>query len=241
MKKIITLGLALSLTVIANAQWGKRIKGNGNVVTIERSVGDYEAIGLAGWFDVELVEGREGEITLKGESNLLEYIKTEVKDGKLHIKKEKGVNLRPSSWGNSILIIVPVEEINSLALSGSGDIVGKTTLKSDDFSVSIAGSGDIDIDVEAEEVSASLSGSGDIALSGKTSNLDVQVSGSGDVKAFELEAEHVDVQISGSADVKVTANQSLNARVSGSGDIVYRGNPTKINTKASGSGDITKG
>lgn len=241
MKKIITLGLALSMVAITNAQWGKRVKGNGNVVTIERSVGEYDAVALAGWFDVEFVDGNEGELTLKGESNLLEYIKTEVKDGKLVIKTEKGVNLRPSSWNNGIHITVPVESINSATLSGSGDIVSKTTLKSDSFKTRISGSGDISLTVDAESVEATISGSGDINLSGKAVNFEVRASGSGDIKAYELEAENVTAQVSGSADIKVTATQIISARVSGSGDIRYRGNPKKIDTKSSGSGDISQG
>ncbi len=241
MKKLITLSLALSIVTVTSAQWGKRVKGNGDVVTIERSVGDYDEVALSGWFDVELVSGQEGELSLKGESNLLEYIKTEVKDGKLVIKTEKGVNLRPSNWNGGIHITVPVERISSVALSGSGDIVGKTTIKADDFSTRMSGSGDITLSVEAQSVTAGLSGSGDIALEGKTTDLSVKVSGSGDVKAYDLEAENVTAQVSGSADIKVTANQSINAQVSGSGDIHYRGNPDKIKSKASGSGDISKG
>ena len=67
MKKILTLTLGL-LSLMATAQWGdKKIRGNGNVVTIERSVGDYETIASAGWFDIMLVSGTEGQITLKGE------------------------------------------------------------------------------------------------------------------------------------------------------------------------------
>ncbi len=241
MKKLITLGLAICTVAITNAQWGRRVKGNGNVVTLERSVGSYDAIALAGWFDVELVDGDEGEITLEGESNLLEYIKTEVKDGKLVIKTEKGVNLRPSSWSKGINITVPIESVNSVSLSGSGDVVGKTTIKADDFQTRISGSGDIVLTVEATSIEATMSGSGDITLDGKTTDLDVQVSGSGDIKAYGLEAEFVKAQVSGSADIKVTANQSIEARVSGSGDISYRGNPKKINTKSSGSGDISRG
>ncbi|PRX55457.1 head GIN domain-containing protein [Flagellimonas meridianipacifica] len=237
MKKLITLCLALSFVGITNAQW-KRIKGNGNVVTIERSVGDYDAIALAGWFDLELIAGNEGEITLKGESNLLDYIKTEVKDGKLVIKAQKGVNLKPSSWKSGILVVVPVESVDAVSLSGSGDIIGRTTLKSDTFETRISGSGDIVLDVEANSVEASMSGSGDMKLNGKASDLEVQVSGSGDINAYGLEADYVKVQVSGSADVEVTANESISARVSGSGDISYKGNPKKIDTKSSGSGDI---
>ncbi len=241
MKKLITLGIALSMVAVTNAQWGKRVKGNGDVVTIERSVGDYDEVALSGWFDVELVDGKEGELSLKGESNLLEYIKTEVKNGKLVIKAEKGVNLKPSNWNGGIHVTVPVESINAVALSGSGDIVGKTPLKANNFSAKMSGSGDITIEVQAQSVSAALSGSGDIRLDGRTTDFDVQVSGSGDISAYELEAENVHAQVSGSADIKVTVHQSLNARVSGSGDIHYRGNPDKVKSIASGSGDISKG
>lgn len=241
MKKIITLSLVLAFTVSCTAQWGKRIKGNGNNITIDRSVGDYDAIALSGWFDVDLVDGTEGNITLKGESNLLDYIITEVKDGKLVIKTKKGVNLKPSSWNDGIHITVPVESINALALSGSGDIVGKTTIKTNTFKTAMSGSGDITVDIDASSVEAKMSGSGDINLSGSTTDFEATISGSGDIKAYDLEADNVDATVSGSADIKVTANKMLKARVSGSGDISYRGNPEKVDTKASGSGDISRG
>ena len=242
MKKLITLTLALVALTSINAQW-KKVKGNGKVVTINRETSDYDEIAVAGWFDVELVSGTEGQLTIKGEENLLEYIITEVKDNKLVIKVKKGVNLKPSSWGNDggIYVTVPVEEVEEVSLSGSGDVVSSTVLRADNFRTRISGSGDISLQIEAETVAATLSGSGDINLSGKAGNFEVRVSGSGDVKAYELQADNVEATISGSADVKVTANEMLYARVSGSGDIRYRGNPKKIDSKASGSGEISKG
>lgn len=241
MKKITTLAIVMVLAVSCSAQWGKRIKGNGDEVTVNRSTGDYDGIGVSGWFDVHLVDGKEGELTLSGESNLLEYIVTEVKNGKLVIKTEKGVNLKPSSWNNGIVITVPVESVDAIALSGSGDIVSKTTIKTDNLDTAMSGSGDITLDVDANTVRASMSGSGDITLSGNTQDFDATISGSGDIKAFDMNADNVDATVSGSADIKVTANKMLKARVSGSGDITYRGNPEKIDTKTSGSGDISKG
>lgn len=241
MKKLLSLSLVLVLTISCSAQWGNKISGNGNVVTVERNLSDYEGIGISGWFDVDLVAGNEGDITLEGESNLLDYIITEVKNGKLSVKVEKGVNLKPSSWKSGIKITIPIESINSIALSGSGDIVGKTTIKTDEFKTAMSGSGDITLDIESESVSATMSGSGDITLSGNTNTFDATVSGSGDIKAYELTAYTVDATVSGSADIKVTAKEKLKARVSGSGDISYRGNPTKLDTKTAGSGDISKG
>jgi hypothetical protein len=241
MSKLSIFGCLILLTISCSAQWGKTVKGNGNTVTIERSTGDYDEIGVSGWFDVNLVDGSEGQITLRGEENLLEHIITEVKDGKLSIRVEKGYNLKPSSWKEGIAITVPVEKISALALSGSGDIVSKKTLRADNFSTAMSGSGDITLDLEVGSLSTSMSGSGDITLRGTAKDFEATISGSGDIKAYDLEADNVDATVSGSADIKVTAHKMLKARVSGSGDISYRGNPEKIDTKTSGSGDISKG
>ncbi len=241
MKKAAILSLVVLFTTSCSAQWGKGIKGNGNTVSIERSVGDYDGIAVSGWFDVDLVDGKEGKLTLEGEENLLEYIITEVENGKLVIKTEKGVNLKPSNWEDGIRITVPVESIDAVSLSGSGDIAGRTTLKASDFKTAMSGSGDITLDLETATMTATMSGSGDMNLSGKTKDFEATISGSGDIKAYDLIADNVEATVSGSADIKVTANEVLTARVSGSGDISYRGNPKKVDTKTSGSGDITRG
>ncbi|MFT4831080.1 MAG: hypothetical protein ACI815_000719 [Psychroserpens sp.] len=241
MKKILILGVSMLCMTFTYAQWGKKIKGNGNVITENRNTGSYDAIYIAGFFDVELIDGKEGKLTIKGEENLLEHIVTEVKDGKLVIKVEKGTNLSPSSWKQGIFITVPVESVDAVTLSGSGDIVGKKTIETNNFKTDISGSGDISLSVTSNSVKATISGSGDITLNGKTSDFDVRVSGSGDIKAYGLSAENVTANVSGSADIEVTATEMIQARVSGSGDITYRGNPKKIDSKSSGSGDISKG
>ncbi len=240
MRTVLTIIIALFTLVVVHGQ--KKIKGNGKMVTIERTTGDYDGVNVSGWFDVELVDGREGTITISGEENLMEYLVTEVKDDKLFIKVKKGYYLSPSSWkkDNGINITVPVEQISLVAMSGSGDIVGKKRLEADNFKTAMSGSGDISLEIAAKTTRVSMSGSGDIDLKGSTTDLEVAISGSGDVQAFDLEADNVEATISGSADIKVTANKSLKARVSGSGDIYYKGNPDKIESKSSGSGDITK-
>ena len=239
MKRILTLSLVL-FSILATAQWNKKkIRGNGNVVTIERNVGEYDAIASAGWFDVILVSGKEGTITLKGEENLLEYIETEVKNGKLTIKKEKGVNLSSSKWRNGIEVTIPIEDISAVSSAGSGNVISKTTIKADTFKASVAGSGDVTLAVEASDLKASLSGSGDMDLSGSANTLTVSVAGSADIDAFDLTADYVTANVAGSGKLNVTAKEEIKARVSGSGDITYKGNPTKIDSKSSGSGNIS--
>ncbi len=224
----------------AQSWYGEKIKGNGNQKTEKRSTAEYDEVKLLGYFDVDLIAGKEGEITIQAEENLLPYIKVETEGNVLKIYQEKGKNLQ-SSRGKKILITVPFEKINAVALSGSGDVNTKNQIKTDNFSATLSGSGDLNLDIDATEVEAKLSGSGDVRLKGKSDKLTAKISGSGDVTANNLISKDVEAGISGSGDIRVNCSGSLNARVSGSGDIFYSGEPTSKDTKVSWSGTIIKG
>ena len=240
-KSIFIIAVMLLGVSTMNAQWfgGKTIKGNGKMTTENRYTSNYEGVSLVGSMDVELVAGKEGQLKIEAESNLIEYITTNVENGKLKISVEKGVSLDPSN-NKKIKVTVPFEEIEEVSLTGSGDIWNKDQIKSEYLKVNMTGSGDIKLDILAKEVKSGITGSGDISLSGKTNSLDCAVTGSGDFKAFNLSAENVEATISGSGDIEVSASKSLEAKVSGSGDIVYKGNPEKENFKTFGSGEISK-
>jgi len=238
MKKTTVFIIALLCSVTIHAQWGKKkVKGNNNVTTETRTTSDYSSIGVAGFFDVDLVDGEEGHITLEGESNLLEYVITEVKDGSLKIKVKKGVNLKPS-MGKKIHVTVTVKDIKGVSLAGSGDIVSKVSLKASTFKTSLAGSGDITLDVNADEMKVSIAGSGDISLKGSAKHVKASIAGSGDISAFGFKADKVSASISGSGSVEIHAEDEIKARIAGSGDIIYTGNPSKEDSKVSGSGRI---
>lgn len=240
MKKSITLFLALLAVTATQAQWwgDKGVKGNGDMTTITRTTGDYDAIKCAGSMDFILVAGEEGKIKIEGEENLLKYIETEVKGDKLVVKVEKGINLKPS-WNKTIKITIPFREISDVSLAGSGDLWNEDKITATNLSVSLAGSGDVVLNVEASSVDGSIAGSGDLTLKGSTNDLEAKVAGSGDFHGFELQANNTDVSVAGSGDAKVVCNKSLKARVAGSGDIEYKGNPEREDTKVSGSGSIS--
>ncbi|UPZ14654.1 head GIN domain-containing protein [Flavobacterium humidisoli] len=240
MKKSILL-TALSLFFIAvNSNAQTKISGNGNVTTETRTTGDYDGIRISGFFDVDLVSGKEGKIILKGEENLLSKIKVEVEGNELKVYVEKGVQLR-TSMGKKIEVTVPFEKISAVTLSGSGDIKSKNKINSDSFSAKLSGSGNFDLDVDTKNFDLALSGSGDIVLKGKADSFTSKISGSGNVNASNLKSQTVDVTVSGSGNSVVTCESSITGRVSGSGNIKYLGNPEKRDVKVSGSGKIYKG
>ena len=111
----IAIAFVLSFST-TNAQW-KKIKGNGKMTTETRTTSDYNGIKCAGSFDYILVSGTEGQLTLEGESNLLEHIVTEVKNGTLHVRTKTGKNIS-TSWNKTIKVTIPVKDVSEVSLSG---------------------------------------------------------------------------------------------------------------------------
>ncbi|PIX10475.1 MAG: DUF2807 domain-containing protein [Flavobacteriaceae bacterium CG_4_8_14_3_um_filter_34_10] len=216
----------------------KTVSGNGNVITKTIKTTDYDKIAVAGIYFVTLVEGEEGQITIKGEENLLEVTIIEVNGNSLVIKTENNINLKPSR-NNKIEVLVPVQSVSVISLAGSGDIrTENLNLKSEDMEVSLAGSGDIKLVIETSNLLTKVAGSGDIELAGKATILTGKLAGSGDLNLFNLSTEKADVSIAGSGDIMVLCTEDLKARIAGSGDIVYKGNPRIKDTKTAGSGSI---
>ena len=231
----ILIGLFLCFT--ANAQ--SRVKGNGVMSTKTIMVADYHKINVSGFYDVELYAGKPGTITVLGESNLLDFVKVEVDNKGLVIGTKTGNKISPSR-GKTITIKVPFENLDSIGLTGSGDIKNKDQIKTTNLELTLTGSGDVKLNINATAVNATLTGSGDIDLKGKSNDIICKVTGSGDIDASELECLNANATVSGSGDCKVYCTENLTARVSGSGDIEYKGNPKKKDTKSSGSGSIKK-
>ncbi len=226
-------------TTVCNAQsWGnnQKISGNGNLKSETRTTATYDEIKVSGFFDVDLIAGAEGQITIEGEENLLPYVIIESENNILSIYTKKGYNIQTNK---KVLIQVPFESLNKISLVGSGDVNSKNVIKAENLDIKLTGSGDMKLDIEAKTTEISLSGSGDMVVKGKSDDLTSKVAGSGDIDSYNLITKNADVSVAGSGDLKVFCTESLKARVAGSGDIFYKGNPKTKDTKTAGSGDIS--
>ena len=65
------------------------------------------------------------------------------------------------------------------------------------------------------------------------------MAGSGDIEAYDLKAETAELKISGSGTIRASVEKELVARISGSGNIKYKGNPRIEDIKVSGSGNVS--
>ena len=237
-KSIFVFALTIGCISLSQAQnWGKnnKVDGSGNLTTKTITTQAYDIINVVGSMDVALENGAEGNITVIADDNFHEHIKIESNGNVLTIEIEKNFSLKSKK---GIHITVPFKDLTEITLVGSGDIKTKNTIKANEFSISVTGSGDANLDIEATTIDAKLTGSGDIELKGKVQDLEVKISGSGDFEGASLTSTNTEAYVSGSGDAKVFAKNSIKARVNGSGGIHYLGNPAKSDTKVMGSGSI---
>ena len=239
-RKYLKLSLSAFVAILfltnCDAQKYQKIKGDGNVVNESREVGSFDELAVSGSFDVDLVSGKEGKMEIKIEKNLIPYLVTKVDNGKLNIKWKKGTNI--SSY-KGVHVTLYFDSLNSVAISGSGDIISKDVINTDSFSAAVSGSGDMNLNINARNMEARVSGSGDLEFNGSADKFSASVSGSGGIDAFGLKTVDCDLKVSGSGGIRIDVSGNLYARVSGSGGVKYTGNPKVEDTKVSGSGRIS--
>jgi hypothetical protein len=148
-----------------------------------------------------------------------------------------GMDLKVSGSGN-LTAEIEAGDVDA-DVSGSGDLNLKGKVRSLDSNIS--GSGKVSFDgAIAGMAEIGISGSGRFSASGSANEIKTTISGSGKVLATDLVVDKCDVRISGSGDVEINVKNSLDANISGSGTITYKGNPSQVNSHSSGSGRIRK-
>lgn len=203
----------------------------------ERRVPDFSGLSIAVPGEVFLVQGQTQKLVVEGTERVLDNLITEVRGGQLSIRMPNRWNFRRN---DRLKVYVTMPEIKNLTLSGSARLNAESPVRAGNISITISGSGRVDIDdFAATDLSVTISGSGRINLGG-TQNLEkskIVISGSGRMESGSLPAENIDVNVSGSGTCRVHATSGLNVRISGSGRVIYTGNPL-IDARISGSGRV---
>ena len=172
---------------------------------------------------------------MRTDDNLMPFIESEVVDGTLIIGTRPHTDLAPS---DGVTYRVACEQVSELRLSGSGEIE-VTACPVSDLTVRLDGSGDVQVDgVDATRVDAEIGGSGTISAIGQSSQVRASIVGSGMFVGAELQAREVEAMIPGSGQIIVWATGALHVDISGSGSVLYRGEPD-VTQEISGPGAVT--
>lgn len=216
---------------------GVRVSGNRQAGSESRPLEAFSGIVQAGSMDLVYTCSANRSLRIEGESNLIPYVQTVVKDGTLEIKIKDHSDLRTHQ---PLRVFVSGPAVNKLTLAGSGNLLVPGFLApSGHLDLNLAGSGDLHVDsLNCPSVSIRQAGSGQMYVRGDTRELNLKVLGSGNVQARYLRSEDASSILVGSGSAEIYASKSLRSRIIGSGDLSYWGNPSSVSNRKLGSGNI---
>lgn len=204
----------------------------------ERIVPPFSSLSIAGGFEVAVKQGTQTPIRIIASEKDLTHIITEVKGNTLTIGTDnKGdKNYNPGK----VRIEITIPELYNVEVAGSGVVNSNGTFGGGkDMEFDIAGSGTINLDVNADELEADIAGSGEIILSGRAKEADIEISGSGNFKGEKLECIKAEISTAGSGNTYISVKDELEVNIAGSGNVLYSGDPT-ISSSIAGSGRIER-
>ena len=239
-RNIICMALTLLVSVTAMAKGSSRWHINAaknekyKVCTIQLQDPEaFDQISLSVAGDLEYTQSTDGTsgVTLIISENIIDKVETTVAHGRLSIEYKKGIKNVLTSDAQ-IKIIAHSPSLSAVKVNGSGDMTLKGSICTEELTLHINGSGDINAhNLTCQSVNVNINGSGDVNLAGTAKEAFLKINGSGDIDCERLLCQQVKANINGSGDIDCYASETLTAHVNGSGEIDCSGSPRKSTYK----------
>ena len=240
MKKIFTIFMLGALFTSNLSVFAVTPLNNISVVRDDRQVKDFTGVAAGGPIDVIVKFGTQESLRFEGDKEAISTLVSQVKGGILIIRPQTSWMSWAKKYENKkITAYVTVKALSSVAMSGNGSLLVNGTAKAAEFAVTLSGSGNVKLNVEADKITGVLSGSGNIELNGSAKNASVTLSGGGNFGGKSLVIDQLSARISGSGNINLKTDGSISAFISGSGHVYYTGNP-EIKKTVIGSGGVTE-
>lgn len=105
--------------------------------------------------------------------------------------------------------------------------------------IEMSGASELFLDLSAKKLGFECSGAGNLNIKGEAENVNAEISGAADMNAGELLTKTFILSLSGSGSANINVSDKLDVEISGTADVLYKGNP-EIKQEISGVGTIQK-
>lgn len=248
MKKLAFLFIALTTLLSLSACRIEKINNDESLHTQKLNLSGFQTIGNYANCDIHFTQSPTYSVTLKATQQWLDDYSVIVRKGELVVRKERkkqkgitvlkinNVNTRAELW-------ISAPTLTGVTMGGGGDFIAESDITGSGLELSVAGSGDAELKNVAltGDFSYTVAGSGDLKAAGiQAKNASLGISGSGDIQCRLTKVGYTELTIAGSGDGDLSFDQCGMARVgiSGSGDITLSGTLQSLDKRVSGSGDI---
>jgi len=240
---VITAGL---LTSCSKDNAGDCFKSSGKAHTETRDLKYFKSINIEDKIDVFITQGSFWEVKVEAGKNLLKNIKTEVNDSTLTIKNINKCNFIRHPKNSIVKVLITIPYLRVLKNSGVGTVSLENEFLQDSMNVSLAGSGEIHLNVNLKYLHTSTHGNGDIYAKGFVDYGNHYTNGTNYLWFKDLIIKNrIDLNSYTIGHCYINAPTNLTGglmklEIWESGNIYYKGEPDSLNLTRKGKGELIK-
>jgi hypothetical protein len=191
------------------------VVGSGRRVWVARQLPTFSRIEITSSGTLEVDAGQPQSVRLEIDDNIVDLIRTEVKNDTLIIGAAGRYRAQ-----QDLRLKVALQQLTYLGVPGAASAALKN--------------------VRGQELTLNIGGAATIHAAGSVERVELTVDGmGGDLDLYDLIAKRVAVRLAGVGNAKVTATESLQAAISGMGRVTYRGNPSAVEREILGMGSVS--
>jgi hypothetical protein len=191
-----------------------KITGSGRLVSQTRVVGTFSGIQVTNFAKVFITQDTLESLRIEVDDNIMDRVNTSVAGGIL------SVGLKDGSYnGVTVNVYASMKTIKRLESMGAADFSNTVPIVTD-------------------TIVCRIIGAGTITLTGSAVYEAAEIVGAGTIKNFGLSTSRCSASISGTGNIEVNVSGQLDALITGTGAIIYDGNPSTVHPVVSGVGSI---
>jgi hypothetical protein len=213
MKKTYFAALTIAGLALAGCGVGG-IRGNGHVVTEQRSVGPFTNVDAGGAFEIEWSSGTPSA-AVTADENLQQYIEVTTKDNVLRLRTRHSIH-----FSRSLKLRITSAALEAVDLSGASKLVAHQ-VKGSRFYLETTGAAKVTVDGTVDELIANMTGASDLF-------------------ADSLQTKSAQISVTGAGKARIAVSDSLKVSITGAGKVEYTGNPAHVEREIAGAGSIKR-
>ncbi|GAB3991224.1 hypothetical protein GCM10028807_20860 [Spirosoma daeguense] len=240
MNRLLTIIIFCVLIVFTTYQpvWAQDgIVGNGQIEKQQRSVGAFTKLNARIGVRVRISTGDAGKVDVEGESNVLEYVVTSVKNGELTVMLDEHKHFRQTK---TVTVTIHIAKLDQILIRTGSSLQSDLPIQADNLTLAVETGSKLTASITAKTLDLTVRDGSRASLQGNVAEADIHMSGAGNLDAEKLTIARSDVKLDGASRANIHVTESLQASADGVSSLVYSGNPTVKSQDVSGLSKIRK-
>ncbi|MDP4820375.1 MAG: DUF2807 domain-containing protein, partial [Saprospiraceae bacterium] len=201
-----------------------------------RKLNSFDAISVTGDIELVLVKGSEEQAEIFAEGIPADKLTLRVVRGELVLKLLNAIFYK----GEHLKVVVTYKELREIRALAGASVRSEDTIKSDQLYLKSGSGANVTVAVKVNSLDVGATEGGVVSVKGSADKQDVAANTGGNYEGFELTCKRAYVRAGTGGVAEVTAEEELDATANTGGEIIYKGNPGKLQTKTLISGTIRK-